>query len=103
MAHALGKGFVVTAAAAVAALVFAFEGFAFALWALDNKTGCRAGDECDLNALGAALAGAVVGFEALVGTAIAGLLLAFGRVKGAKIAAGSLLGLLALEHVWLLV
>src|SRR5918996_3703463 len=101
MARALGKGFAVAAAAAVASVVFSLEGFAFSLWALDRDAGCRPETElCDLNAIGAALTGAIFGLEALAGTAIAGILLAIGKLNGAMIAVSLLVGLLALEHIW---
>ena len=105
MARALGKGFAVVAVAAAAWVLFSIEGFAFSLWALDRDPACDgAGSErCAFNLLTAFLVSALVGLEALVGTAIAGVLLVLGRLNGARIAASLLVALLALEHVWLLV
>jgi hypothetical protein len=105
MLRALGKGFAVAGVAAVAWLLFSVEGFAYSLWAFDRRPVCHGptAEVCAWNGVGAFLVSAIVGLEALVGTAIAGVLLAVGRLNGAKIAACSLVALLALEHIWLVV
>jgi hypothetical protein len=103
MVRALGKGLAVAAVAAVAWLLFSFEGFAYSLWAFDRDPTCEAREACGFNVVAAFLVSAIIGLEALVGTAIAGVLFALGKLNGARIAASSLIALLALEHVWLLV
>jgi hypothetical protein len=105
MVRALGKGFAVAAVAGVAWLLFSVEGFMYSLWALDRDPACQGAtsEVCEFNLFAAFLVSGLIGLEALVGTAIAGVLLAVGRLDGAKIVACSLVALLALEHIWLLV
>jgi hypothetical protein len=105
MVRALGKGFAVAAVAGAAWLLFSLEGFVFSQWAFDRRPVCHGStsEVCAFNVVAASLASAIIGLEALVGTAIAGVLLAVGRLNGARIAACSLVALLALEHIWLLV
>ena len=103
MGRALGKGFAIVAVAAAAWVLFSIEGFAFSLWALDRDPACDAREACGFNVVTAFLVSALVGLEALVGTAIAGVLVVLGRLNGARIAASLLVALVALEHVWLLV
>ena len=103
MARALGKGLLVAAVAAVAAVLISAEAFAFSLVVYDHEAECGpAGELCDLNALAAALTGAGFGLATFVGTAVAGCLGAVGSATGAKIAVGSTFALLFVGHVSLL-
>ena len=102
MLRALGKGFAVAGVATAAWLLFSIEGFAFSLWAFDRDPVCEEG-VCDTNLFAAFLVSGLIGLEALVGTAIAGVLLAVRKLRAARITVCLLIAALALQHVWLLV
>jgi uncharacterized membrane protein len=99
MLRALGKGFAVAGVATVAWLLFSVEGFVFSLWALDST--CETA--CETNLFAAFLISGLIGLEALVGTAVAGVLLAVRKLRAARITVYLLIAALALQHVWLLV
>jgi hypothetical protein len=101
MLHALGKGFAVAAVAVAAWLLFSIEGFVFSLWAIDRKPCNNAA--CEFDVFAAFLVSGLIGLEALVGTAVAGILLAIRKLRAAKITLYLLIAVLALQHVWLLV
>lgn len=100
MLRALGKGFAVAGVATAAWLLFSIEGFVYSMWAFDTTCGTVA---CETNVFAALLVSGLIGLEALVGTAVAGVLLAIRRLRAARITVYLLIAVLALQHVWLLV
>src|SRR5215207_9506630 len=102
MLRALGKGFGVAGVATAAWLLFSIEGFAFSLWAFDRDPACD-NAACEANLFAAFLVSGLIGLEALVGTATAGVLFAVRKLRAARITVYLLIAVLALQHVWLLV
>jgi hypothetical protein len=102
MLRALGKGFAVAGVAVAAWLLFSIEGFVFSLWAFDGSSSCD-NAACEVNVFAAFLVSGLIGLEALVGTGVAGILLAVRKLRAARITVYLLIAALALQHIWLLV
>ena len=102
MLRALGKGFAVAAVAFAAWLLFSIEGFAFSLWAFDGSPSCD-NAACEVNVFAAFVVSGLIGLEALLGTAIAGVLFTVRKLHAARITVYLLIAVLALQHIWLLV
>jgi hypothetical protein len=105
MAEKIGKAMLVLAAALSAWLVVTVVSFLYAVWALDRDPTCQlqTNEACAFNALAAIGFAGLFGLEALLGMLIAGTLAAKGSWIGARLVAYSLVGLLALEYVWLFI
>jgi len=104
MADKIGKAMLVLGLALTAWLLVTMEGILYAAWVLERDSVCRVEihDGCALNWIAAVVTGGFFGLEALVGMLVAGALAATGSWIGTRIAAYSLVGVLVLEHVWLL-
>jgi hypothetical protein len=105
MAEKIGKAMLVLGVALSAWILVTVEGVLYAAWALERESPCQLGtsESCAFGWLAAFGFGGLFGLEALVGMLIAGTLAATGNWLGARFVAYSLVGLLALEHVWLFV
>ena len=104
MADKIGKSMLVLGLALTAWLLVTIEGFLYVMWAVERDSACQLeiNESCALAWLPALVAGGFFGIEALVGMLVAGALAATGSWIGTRIAAYSLVGVLVLEHVWLL-
>jgi hypothetical protein len=89
----------------VAAMAAQVEGTVVTLWASDRSTACSTSspaEACSLNSVVAFLAGTFFAVETLAATLTSLVLYRNGRRFGAGVTAASLVGALAIEHMWLL-
>jgi hypothetical protein len=105
MADKIGKAMLVLGFALAAWFLVTVEGFLYAVWAIERQPECQlqTSESCAFGWLAAIFFGGLFGVEALVGLLVAGTLAAKGNWLAARLIAYSLVGLLALEHVWLFV